>query len=77
MESFWSALYKTGDKMYTALLTWGIGLFLMTAYCYLVYRIHRTYGEFYMLVAGLLFLCAAFFFIDAWWTYKKVSSYTE
>lgn len=71
MSRFKDAVIEQTEKVFTAFITWGLGVLLMTLYCLVVYWLHKSYGLYITLVGSMLFLTVAYFLIDLWWNFKR------
>jgi hypothetical protein len=49
----------------------------MVAYSLFIYWLNQSFGKYVMVIGAMLFLAAAFFFIDLWWGYHKVREMNE
>lgn len=59
-------------KVLTAFSTWGLGMLVMVGYSYFVLWLKNTFNVYVMIVGALVFLTVVFFFIDLWWSYKRL-----
>ncbi len=68
-----NAVTAEAKKISTALLTWGLGVIAMVAYCLLLYWLKNSFGIYISMVGAMVFLAVAFFVIDLWWrlSHKK------
>jgi len=76
MTRFKEHVYEEAAKIFTALVTWGLGILLMIAYCTVLYFLGQV-NTYIMIAGALLFLTVSFFFIDLWWSYKKMKDIRE
>lgn len=65
------AVYEQTGKVFTAFVTWGIGILLMSAYCAFVYWLNEVSGLYVVITGAMLFLTVAYFLIDLWWNFKR------
>ena len=77
MAEFRKAVHQEAAKVFTAFITWGVGLIMMLAYCLFIYWLNLTFGVFVMIIGAMFFLTAAFFAIDLWWGYSRVRKITD
>lgn len=70
MSKLKEALYEQAEKVFTAFVTWGIGMMLMLAYCVLVFLLNQSYSLLVTIAGALVFLTVAYFLIDLWWNFK-------
>jgi len=54
-------------KIMTTLVTWGIGVLVMAAYCWFLYWLKQSFNLYVMTSGAIIFLTFSFFFIDLWW----------
>lgn len=72
-KMFKEAFRDEAEKVFIAFGTWGLGMLVMIGYSYFVLWLKNTFNDFVMIIGALLFLTVAFFFIDLWWSYKRLS----
>lgn len=60
------AIHEETEKIFTAFITWGLGILVMIAYCLFVYWLNKI-NLYFMIMGALAFLTISFFFIDLWW----------
>lgn len=65
------AVFEQTEKIFTAFITWGLGMLLMVAYCIVVYWLNEMFGLYIMITGAMLFLTVAYFLIDLWWNFKR------
>ncbi len=70
-QMFFKALQEETAKVSTAFLTWGLGVLIMIIYCFLVAWLQTMFGLIFTILGSLVFLGAAFFVIDLWWSYNR------
>lgn len=71
MSSLKEAVYEQTEKVFTAFVTWGLGILLMVAYCVTIFWLEKLFGLYVMIIGALVFLTVAFFLIDLWWNIKN------
>ncbi|MDT3698650.1 MAG: hypothetical protein RO469_04410 [Thermincola sp.] len=71
MKRLKSAIIEEASKMFTAFVSWGIGICFMVLYCLFIYWLNRNYNIYVAMVGALVFLSVIFFFIDLWWGYNR------
>ncbi len=71
MGRFKDAVYEQTEKVFTAFVTWGIGMLLMGAYCAFIYWLNNVFGLYGTIAGAMIFLTAAYFMIDLWWNFKR------
>jgi hypothetical protein len=71
MKGLWSAIIEEANKVFTAFVSWGLGICFMTIYFLFIYWLNKNYNIYIAIVGSLLFLSVFFFFIDLWWGYKR------
>lgn len=71
MKRLKSAVIEEASKMFTAFVSWGIGICFMVLYCLFIYWLNRNYNIYVAVVGALVFLSVIFFFIDLWWGYNR------
>ncbi len=71
------AIYEETEKVFTAFITWGLGILLMIGYCSFVYWLNKVFNVYVMMVGGLASLAVIFFVIDLWWSYSKGKTIRE
>ncbi|PKM80598.1 MAG: hypothetical protein CVU89_12740 [Firmicutes bacterium HGW-Firmicutes-14] len=77
MSRLKEAVFAETEKVFTAFVSWGIGILIMVAYCLFIYWLNQSFGKYVMVMGAMLFLAVAFFFIDLWWGYHKVKEISE
>lgn len=65
------AIFEETEKIMTAFVSWGVGIFLMIIYSLFVYWLNTALNIYWAIVGALLFLAVYFFFIDLWWSYNR------
>jgi len=65
------AIYEEAAKVFTAFITWGIGVLFMIAYCAFIYWLNENFSIYVVIIGAMLFLAVVFFFVDLWWSYSK------
>jgi len=53
-------------RMAVAFISWGVGLFLIVGYSFLMYHLYMSYSLWYMLAGAVLFWVILYFIIDFW-----------
>lgn len=71
MGRFKVAVLDQTEKVFTAFVTWGVGILLMTAYCIFVFWLNKYLGLYAMIIGAVLFLTAVYFLIDLWWNLTR------
>lgn len=71
------AIYEETEKVFTAFITWGLGIFLMIGYSSFVYWLSKAFNVYVMILGGLAFLSVIFFIIDLWWSYSRGKTIRE
>ena len=70
MTKLKDAIYEEVEKVFTALVSWGLGILFMVTYCLFIYWLKVTFNIYVTIGGSLLFLAVFFFFIDLWWSYN-------
>ena len=71
MKSFRNAVVEEAHKVFTAFVSWGLGVCFMVTYCLFIYWLNKSYNIYFAMAGALLFLSVFFFFIDLWWRYNR------
>lgn len=71
MSRFREAVIEQTEKVFTAFVTWGIGVLLMALYCLVVYWLYKSFSLYITIVGAMLFLTLTYFLIDLWWNFKR------
>jgi len=53
-------------RMAVAFISWGVGLFLIVGYSFLMYYLYMSYSLWHMLAGAVLFWVILYFIIDFW-----------
>lgn len=72
MIEFKKAFFDEAAKIFTAFVTWGVGVLLMLSYCLFIYWLELMFGTLVMIVGAMTFLTISFFAIDLWWGYRRL-----
>lgn len=71
MKGLRNAIIDEANKVFTAFVSWGLGVCFMVFYCLFIYWLNKNYNIYFAIGGALLFLSVFFFFIDIWWGYKR------